>query len=494
MADGLIRYVPPLTVRRFLLSDARVRGLMGPFGSGKSSGCVMEVVRRAMQQMPDAAGVRRTRFGVVRNTKPQLRDTTIKTFFEWFPPHVYGRYVETKGQYMMEFDLPDGTRVECEVMFIALDREEDIAKLLSLELTGLWFNECREINPTVFEAAGGRVGRFPKIDPDAGYYRTWSGVWYDSNPPQEGSWLWARQEQVDPEDHTRPMPNKWAVFKQPSGRSAEAENLRALNQGPGDDYYNTEDRTKEYVRVYIDGQYGLASAGQPVHPDFDRRYHVSPVPLRAQLDRERPIIVGMDCGRRPAAVIGQAGPGGRCVVLREVLTSLRPEEGSGNQSADRFIRNQLGPVLRQEFGRHEILIYIDPAGQHPGEADERTVLFYLKRYGLNAWPAATNNRLEHRVGTLDQLLARQVDGGYAAFLIDPRCVRLVNALSHGYRWAPPSARVATVGEVPRKVVKDMHSHVAEACHYMAIHIAAPSRGLYGGAAQQWVQPIPVGWA
>jgi hypothetical protein len=67
------------TIRAFRDSDAFIRGLMGPFGSGKSSGCVMEIVKRGKQQAPGPDGIRRSRWVVVRNTYQQLKDTTIMT-------------------------------------------------------------------------------------------------------------------------------------------------------------------------------------------------------------------------------------------------------------------------------------------------------------------------------------------------------------------------------------------------------------------------------
>ena len=80
------------------------------------------------------------------------------------------------------------------------------------------------------------------------------------------------------------------------------------------------------------------------------------------------------------------------------------------------------------------------------------------------------------------------------FLVDPRCLRLIDALSHGFRWKPPGQN-AVHTDVPRQVVKDQHSHIAEACHYFAIHVATASKGLYGSAPRQWRQPVPQGaWA
>ena len=53
--------------------------------------------------------------------------------------------------------------VELEVIFLALDRPEDVKKLLSLELTGIWINEAREIPKSIIDACTMRVGRYPSM-------------------------------------------------------------------------------------------------------------------------------------------------------------------------------------------------------------------------------------------------------------------------------------------------------------------------------------------
>ena len=80
-----IVYEPSPTGKMFHRSNAFVRGLMGPVGSGKSVCCVMELLRRAMEQEADESGVRRTRWAIIRNTYPELKATTIKTFQAWIP-------------------------------------------------------------------------------------------------------------------------------------------------------------------------------------------------------------------------------------------------------------------------------------------------------------------------------------------------------------------------------------------------------------------------
>ena len=61
------------------------RGIRGPVGSGKSVACSIEIFRRALLQEPDKSGKRKSRWAIIRNTNPQLRTTTIKTWLDWFP-------------------------------------------------------------------------------------------------------------------------------------------------------------------------------------------------------------------------------------------------------------------------------------------------------------------------------------------------------------------------------------------------------------------------
>ncbi len=87
--DG-INYTPPKTVRDFMLSEHEFRVIMGPIGSGKSVGCVIEILRQCIQMPPSPDGYRRSRWAVIRNTRPQLKDTTLQTWFQWIPAGVLG--------------------------------------------------------------------------------------------------------------------------------------------------------------------------------------------------------------------------------------------------------------------------------------------------------------------------------------------------------------------------------------------------------------------
>ena len=78
------------TLRQFMLDTSFVRGLRGPVGSGKTACSCVELFRRGMQQAKAPDGKRYTRWAVIRNSYPELRTTTIKTWLDWFPESEFG--------------------------------------------------------------------------------------------------------------------------------------------------------------------------------------------------------------------------------------------------------------------------------------------------------------------------------------------------------------------------------------------------------------------
>jgi hypothetical protein len=430
-------------------SDVKMRVLMGPVGSGKSVACSFEIVRRAALQEPDrTTGKRRTRAAIVRETARQLQDTTIKTFLDWFPPGVCGRYMRTTKTYF--FEVGD---IECEIMFRALDDADDVANLNSLEVTFAWMNECRDIHPEIVDA---HVQTCRAISQRQGWraHMAWDVGRYQ--PADHGHLVVLQMEHLDPKDGVSPNNNGWDVFKQPSGRGPYAENVENLPDG----YYDTQGRSEEYIRVFIDGEYGLSSNGQPVYQYFRPDYHMASKPLRVIENGIRPIMVGMDLGLTPAAVIGQQDPRGRALILDELV--------SFDMGIQRFIRTMLKPLLYERFPGTPILIVVDPAGVQRAQTDERSAVDIIKAENLKVIPAKTN-KVSARINSVDDYLMRQVDGD-PAFLLDPRCTRLKAAMMGGYRFDKNGG-----------IDKNKHSHVAEALQYLMLHIAS------GGEAGQIVQ-------
>ena len=437
-----IDYTPAPVQAKFMQDNSRMRVLMGPVGSGKSVTCCFELIRRASMQRPNDRGIRKTRALVIRETARQLQDTTVKTFIDWFAPGQCGEYMRTTKTYF--FKVGD---VECEIMFRALDDADDVANLNSLEVTFAWMNECRDIHPDIVDALSKRIGRYPSAK-DGG--PTWHGMWGDTNPPTVDTWWYSMMEHLDPKDGVSPNNNGWAVYKQPSGRSAYAENIENLPEG----YYDTQGRSDEYIRVYIDGEYGLSLAGTPVYKYFRPDYHMASGPLRPIANGARPIIVGMDLGLTPAAIIGQQDARGRVLILDERV--------SFDMGIQRFIRTELKPLLYERFAGSPILVVVDPAGVQRAQTDERSAVDIIKAENLRVIPAKTNN-ISARVNAVDEYLMRQVDGD-PAFVVDPRCTRLKAAMMGGYRYKQKQDNV---------IDKNKHSHVAEALQYLMLHLDSP---------------------
>ena len=234
------------TIRAFMESDAVIRGLMGPVGSGKSSACVIELLQRGMRQERGPDGVRRSKWGVLRGTVKQLEDTTEQTFLQWAPPQHFGTWTPSKHHYMIRSLKGEGDdrAAEIEIIFRALERTDQISDLLSLELTGAWVNEAREIPWAIIDALRARTGRYPPMR-DGG--ATWHGIILDTNPPDVDSEWFKFFEETDHSEAVEALAqvpgyegltvDKFRkLFRQPSGLAPNAENLRNLRKG----YYQSE--------------------------------------------------------------------------------------------------------------------------------------------------------------------------------------------------------------------------------------------------------------
>jgi hypothetical protein len=436
-------YASVPTVKRFAQSQAFIRGLMGPFGSGKSSGCVIELVKWAKRQ-PLIDGKRRARFACIRNTYGQLSDTTIKTFLYWLPDQVFGTYRERDHSYQLN-QLDD---LEVEILFRALDRPEHVSNLLSLELTGAWVNEAREVPWAVIKALKGRVDRYPPrneggcVDP---------GIIMDTNPPDDDSW-WFKlfEEPADGEN-----PGSVEIFKQPSGRSPDAENLPNLSPT----YYQNlmAGSDPDFVRVYVDGLYGYVKDGKPVYPEYNDSMHCAEVEPVKGVTIKR----GWDFGLTPACIFTQVLPDGRWIVFEE----LCGEDVGISTFADCVIR-----LCSERFPGHTFEDYGDPAGQQrsamTADKDEKTCFDILAGKGIRIEAAQQN--LTIRLESVRKPL-NTLRGGKPQFQIHPRCTVLRKGFLGRYQYR----RVKVAGSAERyhdEPEKNAYSHSHDGLQYVATQV------------------------
>jgi hypothetical protein len=460
------RYKPDGEVlKSFMKDDTFFRGIRGPVGSGKSVGCCIEVFRRALAQEKNAEGVRKSRWAIIRNTNPQLRTTTIKTWLDWFPENDWGRFTWSVpySHHIKKGDL------DLEIIFLALDRPEDVKKLLSLELTGIWINEAREIPKSIIDACTMRVGRFPSMREGG---PTWTGVIADTNAPEEDHWWPIMSGEVPIPDHIPReqakmlvKPDNWKFFTQPAGMlenrnsegeiegykpNPEAENCKNMMKS----YYPNliQGKTKSWIDVYVMNRLGLIQEGKPVYQSFSADAHIAKeeVPIAANL----PVYVGLDFGLTPSAVLGQKIRG-RWLIQSEIVAV-----DMGIVRFAEVLRNELATRFQ---ACSDTIIYGDPAGDFRAQTDESTPFQILRGAGLRAFPAPSNS-VDLRLESVASQLTKMTDGK-PAFMIDRRCAMLIKGFEGGYAYK----RMEVSGErYADKPDKNMFSHVHDALQYMML--------------------------
>ena len=438
-----LSYNPPKSVEPFLQSDAFVSLIVGPVGSTKTTAGIVKIAYHAKQMAPCKDGIRRSRAIWVRNTREQLRDTSIPDVLRWFPDGQAGVYLKSEYKFILRFD-----DVECEILFRGLDDSNDVRRLLSLQASFGILDEFREINPEIFNALQGRLGRYPsKLDNGVGCVTddgtSNAHIWGMTNPPDMDT-FW--------EQYLSDPPANAECFFQPSGLSQDADWVEFLPDG----YYENlaEGKSEDWIDVYINAKFGKSLSGQPVFRAFDRDTHVAEKELNYIKASTNPLVIGMDFGLTPACTISQIDMQGRFLTYADLVS-----EGMGTL---RFVREKLKPLLANKFPGMPVIVIGDPAGQQRAQTDERSVFDILKQEGFRVI-AAKSNSIVARLTAVDKLLTRSVDGD-PAMLIDPSCKNLINALRGGYRY-----KVKSSGDVDDKPEKNKYSHIADAFQYACLH-------------------------
>lgn len=461
----MLKYLPSPTAQRFLDSRAYVKIFMGPVGGGKSTAALMELVHRSINQQA-FNGKRRTKHMIVRNTLQQLKSTVKPLIDEWLIEKVGGAIGDwrlTDNTFEMRFALPDGTEVHSDFILLPADTPQDVRRLLSVEVSDAWLEEAREIDPEVFSGVQGRCARWPNVESGG---VTYPGIICSTNPPPMGTW-W--QEVISE------PPRKWEVFLQPPALLDDgqlnvgqiegvpaAENIQYLDP----DYYDnlTAGKTDDWIDVYLKNKFGAGGFGQPVfRQTFRRDFHISKAPLSAVSIGNAPIIIGLDNGLQAAAVVGQQDARGRVNILAEAFVPDGVTMG-----VEKFFDSILIPLLRARFpriGTQHYLVVADPACFQRSQANEVTIAMGVQARGYQCIraPGTGNNDPERRIGAVEGLLMRSIDGG-AGLLLDPSCQHLARALEWGYR----NKKLAN-GQQKAEPEKNHFSHIADALQYFAMH-------------------------
>lgn len=438
--------------------------------STKTTGGIAKIAYHAAKMAPCKDGKRRSRAIWIRNTREQLRDTSIPDFLKWYPDGEYGMYLKTEYKFTLEFD-----DVICEVLFRGLDDANDVRRLLSLQASFAILDEFREIHPDIYNTVQGRLGRYPD--------RIMNGVGCVTDDGEQNSHLWGMSNPPDIdsfwEDLLTNPPENVHVTIQPGGLSPEADWLHCLPDG----YYDNlaKGKTEDWIDVYINTQFGKSLSGKPVFRSFNRETHVSKTALRPTLYSVNPILVGFDCtGLGPAAVVGQLGAGGKLYIYDCMWAE--------DMGPIRFIREVLMPMLTNKYSGSKVLVIIDPAGMARGN-DEKNVADMLTTAGLAVIPASTNG-IAARISAVEHYLTRMVDGNPGIMIDGVNAFPLIQALSGKYRF-----KINTKGDVadtPDKVRP--WADLCDALQYLCLHAdgGAIFGKLLGGIKRRAVTAVSAG--
>jgi len=403
----------------------------------------------------------------------------------------------------LKYVLPDHTRVEAEFLFLALDNPKDVRKLLSLEVTGVFTNESRELDFAVIKAARERIGRYPSVidgyGTDKGAYAgykphydeeghltacTRKSLIMDTNPPEDDHW-WYQLAEDGCLEGTSLEQKEFAIseterifdfFATPSplvkhddGTYTPSDNAENIPYLPGGYQYYIDmiaGNTEDHINVMVMGNYGSIRDGKPIYPEYNDLMHCKPVKPIGGI----PIGLGWDFGLTPACVISQLTATGQLRIISELFCE--------NMGIRQFAREVVKPYLAQNYKGYKIAFSLaDPAGV-AGEGEGRSAIGILNddmpddgqliepiNLGFTTEPAPTNDPTK-RIDAVKGFLTKLVDSGQPGYIIDKRCKNLRKGKQGKYQYK----RIQVSGEAKYrdKPDKNKYSHSADAEQYLAL--------------------------
>lgn len=459
-----ITYNASKTASQFHLDNSFVRLQVGAIRCGKSVSNCLEIFRRAAQQQAAKDGIRYSRWAICRNTYPDLKSTTIRTWLDWFPEDVYGK-IKYDSPIVHHIRIAD---IDLEVLFISLDRDDDVKKLMSLELTGIYFNELQFITELLFDKAIERVNNYPPKK--MGVPITFGGVIADTNPPNVRHWIYTRFEKSPPSTH-RIFKYVPAVIKVDNTMNAEnvaySRSGTAYMQNPKADFItNLQDSNyylnavksswDENIRVYYQGEYGTVTDNKRVFSEYNDQFHCVPhISYSPQLE----LGLGWDFGRTPAVILTQLSNDGVFSTIDEICAE--------DIVLEEFVLSVVIPYLNRNYpGWRNNISIGDPAGISKNALSNDHCFDVLARCGIPTQPALSQS-LERRINAVSYFLRKMIKGR-PAFMMSAKCEVLREGFNGQYYYHKLSLSHdhSRYREEPEK---NMHSHPHDALQYIALH-------------------------
>jgi hypothetical protein len=446
MSDEITYNLIP-TIKDFHECPAQIRAVVGPVGSGKTTGATWEICYYLPHFLYGKYGMKKTRWAIVRNTSIELRDTTLRTVQEWFSWGNWKTQAMILGlEYPILNDkgLTTGENIEVELLFRACDNEKHVRQFKSLELTGYWIDESIEVSDSTKKMLKNRIGRYPRKSPVRFGIET-------TNPPDVEHTMYSQFAWTTPPPGPipsgKPLENHAGFWQPPR------ENEANLRPGYYDDLIRDYADNPDWIEMYVDGKPGQLVRGRLVYHNFDRRIHVAEEPL---IWDSQPLYRGWDnSGNTPACIVVCPVSASQLHILREFVTD--------RENIVDFT-NRVILTCNQFFPGAKYVDYGDPAGEARFSRREggftSNADLQASECGVVVLPSEQN--FTARVNAVDQALMKR-DG----VLIDPVCVRLINGFLGGYHYPEMQGMTGVYKKDPEK---NKYSHIHDSLQYVAVRL------------------------
>lgn len=416
-------FVPNPVQKNFIESRARADLFSSRMGEGKSTALAWSALYHTRHN-PGA------RWALIRDTFENIVGTTQKTFFQWFPPGIFGEYHHTRKTFTWANGIASG-----EVEFLGMDDPTDASKLMSREFAGFGIDEpapavgSAGVDEMIFDIAMSRL-RMPNMK--------WYCAKLAENNPDEAHWTYKRF--VTPGE---PDFSIWQPRLPENSLHLPADYYAQLRKLWG--------HRPDLIRRFVDGEFGFQSIGRAVTPQWNDQLHLAigliPVP---RLD----LHIGWDFGHNPTCIISQITPLGNWNILDAVVG-----DGIG---VEELIENAVIPLLRDRYRGHNLRHIGDPAGTTRDQSSTmRSAVRSIKKMIGGTWrsgPVKPHDRIE----PLRAVLIRTVGGKGLVRVDRERAAPVWHALRGGWHF-----HVSRTGITSGLANKDIHSHPGDAVAYLA---------------------------
>jgi hypothetical protein len=462
------------TLLRMAQDDVFFKMVIGPTGSAKSSACAVLAFYDACSQAPWTDGVRRTRTVVVRNTFAQLEKNSIPTWRQMLGGvakftlgnRPYGR---------CKLPLPDGTVVDWEIEFLALNSPNVDDDILGMEFTNAVFEEVSQMeNQELVLAVASRYGRYPsKLQ--GGPSKT--QIWGNTNGPRKDHWLydWSLGKKDDIFKQMSEQVGRvyFRLYRQPPGlievRKGEyvanplAENVQNLAAGYGQ-YFQQLIRGEAAIQAYVMGDFSDLTVGKLVYPQFKRGLHtISYDEFIGWWGKTGYICMTFDFGRTPVCLFAYRKRTGGIVIFDEIMAE--------NSSINGLYLNDIKPVLEQRYPNVRIDFATgDPAGDDGSQNTDVTPYGVLHKHGIPIeFPGESRkDSLDARIEATRQRMMTLDDSGSPLLQITDNCRMLLEALTSTYVYAQVAGKSGVFRDVPTKTHANWSSDLVNSLEYLCL--------------------------